>query len=339
MAVEIPTWIYKSEGDKQTASEMNQLAQAVIANATELSNAKDGVANVSNDVSFLENRLTTIEESVTNLADDDDLENTIINGAPVIREKTTKTYNPGNYSGMGRVILRKNMVNGVNVLTQEMINQANTIYEIRYDFDLNGAEITIPKGCTLKFFGGSFKNGILKGNNTKIINFNNTNIFSNVYFGSNDPTFRFIDIGKFIVNGIVEAKWFGIIPNISDNQQDKFEQLSSFICCTDNIHISFDKGIYKFGKQDSINQRLFENTPANLILFIGHALLRVTGNVINNVFIEGNGCVFEDIYNHKVPARQVIQETSVLHSGYIVFSCHAEDKYAPHKNQPHHLPP
>jgi len=45
MAVEIPTWTYKSEGDKQTASEMNQLAQAVITNATELSNAKDDVAN------------------------------------------------------------------------------------------------------------------------------------------------------------------------------------------------------------------------------------------------------------------------------------------------------
>ena len=36
MAVETPTWIYKSEGDKQTASEMNQLAQSVIANAIEL---------------------------------------------------------------------------------------------------------------------------------------------------------------------------------------------------------------------------------------------------------------------------------------------------------------
>ena len=102
MAVEIPTWKYKLEGDKQTASEMNQLAQSVIANAIELSN---------------------IEELVTNLADDDDLENTIINGALVIREKTTKTYNPEKYSGMGRVILRKNMVNGVNILTQEMINQ------------------------------------------------------------------------------------------------------------------------------------------------------------------------------------------------------------------------
>jgi hypothetical protein len=65
MAVETPTWIYKSEGDKQTASEMNQLAQAVITNATELSNTKDDVANLSNNVTDFDNRLTAVEESET----------------------------------------------------------------------------------------------------------------------------------------------------------------------------------------------------------------------------------------------------------------------------------
>ena len=63
MAVETPTWIYKSEGDKQIASEMNQLAQAVITNATELSNTKDDVANLSNDVTDFDSRITAIEES------------------------------------------------------------------------------------------------------------------------------------------------------------------------------------------------------------------------------------------------------------------------------------
>ena len=65
MAVETPTWMYKAEGDWQTASEMNQLAQAVITNATELSNTKDDVANLSNDVTDFDNRLTAIEESET----------------------------------------------------------------------------------------------------------------------------------------------------------------------------------------------------------------------------------------------------------------------------------
>ena len=65
MAVETPTWTYKSEGDKQTASEMNQLAQAVITNATELSNTKNDVANLRNDVMDFDNRITVIEESET----------------------------------------------------------------------------------------------------------------------------------------------------------------------------------------------------------------------------------------------------------------------------------
>lgn len=55
-----------------------------------------------------------------------------------------------------------------NLLTAVMMNQPNTIYEIRYDFDLDGNEITIPEGCILKFEGGNIYNGILIGNKTLI---------------------------------------------------------------------------------------------------------------------------------------------------------------------------
>ena len=72
-----------------------------------------------------------------------------------------------NFQSKGYVILRKNLrlVNGVvkNILTQDMINKLNTIYEIRYDFDLDGKTLEVPENCTLKFEGGSFRNGMLKG--------------------------------------------------------------------------------------------------------------------------------------------------------------------------------
>ena len=55
-----------------------------------------------------------------------------------------------------------------NILTSAMINQPDTIYEIRYDFDLNGENIKMQDGCTLKFEGGSLKNGSIIGNNTRI---------------------------------------------------------------------------------------------------------------------------------------------------------------------------
>lgn len=60
---------------------------------------------------------------------------------------------------LNRIVLKKNIVNGKNILTQEMVSKSNTIYEIRYDFDLRGKEIIIPEGCILQFNGGSIKNG------------------------------------------------------------------------------------------------------------------------------------------------------------------------------------
>ena len=48
-----------------------------------------------------------------------------------------KEYTSGSNNGMGRVVLRKNLVEGVNTLTQSMINKNNTIYVIQYDFILD----------------------------------------------------------------------------------------------------------------------------------------------------------------------------------------------------------
>lgn len=55
-----------------------------------------------------------------------------------------------------------------NLLTTAMLSKANTIYEIRYDFDLNGETIEMKEGCTLKFNGGSLGNGTIIGNETSI---------------------------------------------------------------------------------------------------------------------------------------------------------------------------
>lgn len=75
-----------------------------------------------------------------------------------------KPYSAATFSGLGRVYLRKNIVGNKNVLTQDMINQPNTIYHIQYDYDLNGATIIIPDNCMLQFDGGTIKNGNLAGN-------------------------------------------------------------------------------------------------------------------------------------------------------------------------------
>ena len=55
-----------------------------------------------------------------------------------------------------------------NILGQDMVNDPNTVYEIRYDFDLNREEIKFKPGCTLVFNGGSFSNGVLYGQDTRL---------------------------------------------------------------------------------------------------------------------------------------------------------------------------
>lgn len=75
-----------------------------------------------------------------------------------------RVYDEASFSGKGYKILRKNIVEGKNILTQDMINEPNTIYEIRYDFDLNEATINIPEGCVLQYKGGSINNGFIQSN-------------------------------------------------------------------------------------------------------------------------------------------------------------------------------
>ena len=66
-----------------------------------------------------------------------------------------------------------------NILTPVMLSEANTIYEIRYDFDLNWETIEMQEGCTLKFCGGTLKNGTINCSNT-IVDSKPINILDNV---------------------------------------------------------------------------------------------------------------------------------------------------------------
>lgn len=115
-----------------------------------------------------------INGNVTNNADNEDLESDVDpeTGKAVMRFKD-RPYAPGTFRGKGYKILRQDIVtegrSNSNTLTQDMLSDSNTVYEIRYDFDLGGAEITIPEGCTLKFNGGSLANGFINFTGSYII--------------------------------------------------------------------------------------------------------------------------------------------------------------------------
>lgn len=107
-----------------------------------------------------------------------------------------REYNPDEFSGLGRIILRKNIKEiedknygtiKKNILTQDMINKPNTIYEIRYDFDLNNTTINIPKNCTLEFNGGKFQNGRTILDDTSILPYG---CLIGKYFSNVEGTYR-----------------------------------------------------------------------------------------------------------------------------------------------------
>lgn len=101
--------------------------------------------------------------TINNLADDEDLVSVDKGESLSVLKIADRAYNIETHIGMGYKILRRNIIDGKNILTQEMVNQPHTIYMIQYDFDLDGATITLPEGCMFYFQGGSISNGFLEG--------------------------------------------------------------------------------------------------------------------------------------------------------------------------------
>ena len=155
-----------------------------------------------------------------------------------------RSYNPANFSGKGYKILRRNIVQERNVLTQEMMAEPNTIYEIRYDFDLSGETINVPEGCVLKFEGGSLKNGT--------VNFNNTELLGNVLFNTT--------VTGTCKNNTIYVDWFAKFENaisISENKVIVFSSKDYIL--SQNIKIPTSKII---GNNANI---IINNVPSQLI--------------------------------------------------------------------------
>lgn len=143
--------------------------------------------------------------TINNLADDEDLVSVDKGESLSVLKFADRAYNLETHIGMGYKILRRNIIDGKNMLTQDMVNQPHTIYVVQYDFDLDGATIKIPEGCILDFQGGSIVNGKVFSDNktTRIVNppkitESNDKIFFGVFFDSNNGelTYRFEKINR-----------------------------------------------------------------------------------------------------------------------------------------------
>lgn len=214
-----------------------------------------------------------INGNVTNNPDEEDI--TVEENKLKFKDKV---YNAGEFSGLGRVYLRKNIVNGKNVLTQEMINKTNTIYIIQYDYDLDNKEINVPENCTLQFEGGGLKNGVLNGNNT----------FINNAYQSLDVILHGIFTNNIIYTSYTKKK---------HDDSKRLNNLISLFNTNNNLKIIFDENYNISKKLILINNTNIEgynikgenNHKSQIIInpdFVDNEAINVNG-IISSISISG----------------------------------------------------
>lgn len=110
-------------------------------------------------------------------------------------------------TGVRRVTLSQNKVNGVNTLTKEMVREANTIYTVQNDFVVD-SDVALPNNCTLNFEGGRI-------HGKKKLVLNNTVLQGN-------PSIE-CDFEGTIGNKEINVVWFGIKPE--KDCQSRFQKV------------------------------------------------------------------------------------------------------------------
>lgn len=150
-----------------------------------------GSSTQSGNLTLWENIIDKITKTINFKPDDEDLK--------VNDGKIHLANRKQNNLGKGYVIFRNTVLpdnNSISSLVQDDFTQEDTIYIIRYNFDLGGKEINIPANSILQFEGGSITNGTIVGNNTEIK--------SGIYNILPNITFK----GTFIIDRIY-TEWFG----------------------------------------------------------------------------------------------------------------------------------
>lgn len=117
---------------------------------------------------------------------------------------------------------------------------ADSIWEIRIDFDLSAASIILPSNVTLKFNGGKFMNGTLVGDNTKV-EAGLENIFDS-------------DV---VISGTWKVKevypeWFGAVADGIIDNKGFFESAFEFSSLSNSV-IKLRKGTYFLSEGFIIN--------------------------------------------------------------------------------------
>ena len=168
-------------------------------------------------------------------------------------------------TGTAQTITSEVVYPNIQTAIRSKFNRTNVIYKITKDIDLGHGVLTIPEGCTLDFQGGSFTNGTIVGNNTKIKagleKIFNTNIILSKSWD---------------VEGLY-PEWFGAK---GDGVNDDYSYIQK--CIDIGISIRIDtilNKIYSISKSLYFNQDLNNHDWYNIIGKNG-AIIKSVGNIV-----------------------------------------------------------
>lgn len=123
-----------------------------------------------------------------------------------------KVYNAPDFSGLGVKYIPKNVVDGSNVLTQDVFGTGHTIYVIEFDYVLTSG-ITIPSDCVLSFKGGSISGGSITLDKTYI---------------EGEAVFNGTVISGSCTNEVLTPSMFGARPSLVEDESNKVNHTIGF---------------------------------------------------------------------------------------------------------------
>ena len=239
-------------------------------------------------------------------------------------------------------------VSNVNILTQADFDSENTIYVIRYDYDLNNQTITIPENCVLQFDGGSLSNGCLQSNKNIIIN-SSVKCLDNITFGG-QCVYSFIPKLVWYIDKYPTSTLDNTIDNTSEVRQcincgcrsvefpiDRFIRLTDTIIVNKPVNIVTNNSnvpyltpisVDKTTERLSMRPCIFSNVVTTLFDFNLHNF--VENENYNNAFTIGNITLlstvnFTEVTQESV-ATPILRIKSELENGgtqkFIDLYCH-----------------
>jgi hypothetical protein len=214
------------------------------------------------DISIEQNIYTG---DIVNAPDEEDITET--------EDKKLKLKDRSFGDGMGYVILRKNKT------FAEQVKKSNTIYEIRYDFDLGGATITMPEGCELKFEGGSLMNGTINLNNDCEV------VGVGMRCDISNPSKISVPLSRYLADVSDPALNHRVVQALLDAGVEVLDDIPS-ITFSDYLSIKSRAAFVGLGDR---NELIFANSRG----FVWDTVSYSSFNRFENLTIESNGTSFD----------------------------------------------